>query len=300
MRRLIVAMLLLTVTAEALGQMLGVSCEGSIESETDNRRTRSREAVDIVVNLQTYILLYLLDLFFKFAFIEIRILITGNKAHPFKKIFLFVLGPMFKRLLQSLEMDIMNDGFYSILHQHVKAVFPGSLKMRDGSRTKHDKAFFYLTVNVYIWIVEQGEEGKPVVFTATVPVRPEVTLGDYSYVMGDSDIVHARIGKFCSIAAMTRINPGNHPMQRASQSHFTYRASAYFPGESDEAAFPEIVRRVQPSVVLLNNLFRDQLDRYGELELVAERWRGALAGRPAETTVVVNADEPIVRRRGER
>ena len=36
---------------------------------------------------------------------------------------------------------------------------------------------------------------------------------------------------------MTRINPGNHPMWRASQSHFTYRASAYFPGESDDAAF---------------------------------------------------------------
>ena len=46
-----------------------------------------------------------------------------------------------------------------------------------------------------------------------------------------------RIGKFCSIAAMTRINPGNHPMQRASQAHFTYRASAYFPGEPDEPEF---------------------------------------------------------------
>jgi phosphonate metabolism protein (transferase hexapeptide repeat family) len=38
---------------------------------------------------------------------------------------------------------------------------------------------------------------------------------------------------------MTRINPGNHPMQRASQAHFTYRASAYFAGESDEAEFFE-------------------------------------------------------------
>ena len=42
--------------------------------------------------------------------------------------------------------------------------------------------------------------------------------------------------------------------------------------ESDEAAFPEIVRRVQPSVVLLNNLFRDQLDRYGELDTIAAQW----------------------------
>src|SRR5258708_13613972 len=38
---------------------------------------------------------------------------------------------------------------------------------------------------------------------------------------------------------MTRINPGNHPMHRASQAHFTYRASAYFPEESDEAEFFE-------------------------------------------------------------
>ena len=65
----------------------------------------------------------------------------------------------------------------------------------------------------------------------------EVTMADYSYVVNDSQITYATIGKFCSIAAMTRINPGNHPMHRASQAHFTYRASSYFPGESDDAEF---------------------------------------------------------------
>jgi phosphonate metabolism protein (transferase hexapeptide repeat family) len=55
--------------------------------------------------------------------------------------------------------------------------------------------------------------------------------------VNDSQITYTTIGKFCSIAAMTRINPGNHPMQRASQAHFTYRASSYFPGESDDAEF---------------------------------------------------------------
>ena len=65
----------------------------------------------------------------------------------------------------------------------------------------------------------------------------EVTLDDYSYVVNDSQIIYTTIGKFCSIAAMTRINPGNHPMQRATQAHFTYRASAYFPGEADDAEF---------------------------------------------------------------
>lgn len=68
-------------------------------------------------------------------------------------------------------------------------------------------------------------------------VLHEVVLGDYSYVVNDSQIAYATIGKFCSIAAMTRINPGNHPMHRATQAHFTYRASAYFPGEEDDADF---------------------------------------------------------------
>jgi acetyltransferase-like isoleucine patch superfamily enzyme len=56
----------------------------------------------------------------------------------------------------------------------------------------------------------------------------EVTMADYSYVVNDAQITYTTIGKFCSIAAMTRINPGNHPMHRASQAHFTYRASSYF------------------------------------------------------------------------
>lgn len=68
-------------------------------------------------------------------------------------------------------------------------------------------------------------------------VFAESTLGDYSYVVSDSNIIYTTIGKFCSIAAHTRINPGNHPMQRASQAHFTYRASAYFEDAQDEAAF---------------------------------------------------------------
>jgi len=65
----------------------------------------------------------------------------------------------------------------------------------------------------------------------------DVVMEDYSYVVNDAQISYAAIGKFCSIAAMTRINPGNHPMHRPSQAHFTYRASAYFSGEADEAEF---------------------------------------------------------------
>jgi UDP-N-acetylmuramyl tripeptide synthase len=62
--------------------------------------------------------------------------------------------------------------------------------------------------------------------------------------------------------------------------------------EVDEGALPELLRRLQPHAVCLGNLFRDQLDRYGELELVAERWRDAVGGLPEEATRVFNADDP--------
>ena len=61
--------------------------------------------------------------------------------------------------------------------------------------------------------------------------------------------------------------------------------------EVDEAALPEVARRLHPRVVALGNLFRDQLDRYGELELLAERWRDVVA-ELHEALLVVNADDP--------
>jgi UDP-N-acetylmuramyl tripeptide synthase len=64
--------------------------------------------------------------------------------------------------------------------------------------------------------------------------------------------------------------------------------------EVDEGALPEIVRRVRPRAVLFGNLFRDQLDRYGELEHIAESWRTATAELPPETVLVVNGDDPQV------
>ena len=64
--------------------------------------------------------------------------------------------------------------------------------------------------------------------------------------------------------------------------------------EVDEGALPEVLRRVRPRAVCLGNLFRDQLDRYGELELVADRWREAVARLPKETVLVVNGDDPQV------
>ncbi len=66
--------------------------------------------------------------------------------------------------------------------------------------------------------------------------------------------------------------------------------------EVDELWLDRLAGQLHPRVLVLGNLFRDQLDRYGELETIAERWAGAVrAGGPAERArLVCNADDPLV------
>ncbi len=64
--------------------------------------------------------------------------------------------------------------------------------------------------------------------------------------------------------------------------------------EVDEGALPEVARSVRPRIICLGNLFRDQLDRWGELELVAARWRVVVAELGDAAGVVVNGDDPQV------
>jgi UDP-N-acetylmuramyl tripeptide synthase len=69
--------------------------------------------------------------------------------------------------------------------------------------------------------------------------------------------------------------------------------------EVDEAALPSVFEAVRPRVVVFNNLFRDQLDRYGEVESVAALWREMLATTTLRPTLVLNADDPNVAALGE-
>jgi UDP-N-acetylmuramyl tripeptide synthase len=64
--------------------------------------------------------------------------------------------------------------------------------------------------------------------------------------------------------------------------------------EVDEAWLDEVVSELEPETVVLGNLFRDQLDRYGELEKLADEWSDLVAGAQANTTFVLNADDPLV------
>ena len=63
------------------------------------------------------------------------------------------------------------------------------------------------------------------------------SLGDYSYIMQHSQVMHSRIGNFCSIASFVRLNPGNHPLERPTSHHMTYRAAQYGFADSDDTEF---------------------------------------------------------------
>jgi len=65
----------------------------------------------------------------------------------------------------------------------------------------------------------------------------EVTFGAYSYIVNDASAVYADIGRFCSIAQSVRINPGNHPLEKAALHHFTYRSVSYQVDDSDDESF---------------------------------------------------------------
>jgi lipid II isoglutaminyl synthase (glutamine-hydrolysing) len=64
--------------------------------------------------------------------------------------------------------------------------------------------------------------------------------------------------------------------------------------EVDEFWLGPLVEELDPRALLLGNLFRDQLDRYGELETIADRWAAVVAGRRGRGALVLNADDPLV------
>lgn len=70
--------------------------------------------------------------------------------------------------------------------------------------------------------------------------------------------------------------------------------------EVDEASLPLVLARISPRVVLVTNLFRDQMDRYFEIDQLARRIGDAIAKLDPRVTLVLNADDPIVAWLGQR
>lgn len=64
--------------------------------------------------------------------------------------------------------------------------------------------------------------------------------------------------------------------------------------EVDENALPLLLKQLTPDVIVILNLFRDQLDRYGEVNIIADKWREALQTLPETTQLILNGDDPQI------
>jgi lipid II isoglutaminyl synthase (glutamine-hydrolysing) len=128
------------------------------------------------------------------------------------------------------------------------------------------------------------------------------TLGER--LTDSSTIVSATNGKTTTagmIAAALRAT-GRTPVHNRAGSNMTWGvATALLDGhgteglfEVDEAWLPTVASQLDPKLIVLGNLFRDQLDRYGELEELADRWAALVADRAGRTGFVLNADDPLI------
>ncbi len=121
---------------------------------------------------------------------------------------------------------------------------------------------------------------------------------------GGTTLVSATNGKTTTagmIAALLEAD-GRHPVHNRAGSNMTWGvATALLEQrgreglfEVDEAWLPQVVEQLDPALIVLGNLFRDQLDRYGEMEALADEWAKTVAARAGRTALVLNADDPLI------
>jgi UDP-N-acetylmuramyl tripeptide synthase len=121
---------------------------------------------------------------------------------------------------------------------------------------------------------------------------------------GGATIVSATNGKTTTAGMIAAIlaAEGRAPVHNRAGSNMTWGvatalleqrgAEGLF--EVDEAWLPRVAQQLRPRLIVLGNLFRDQLDRYGEMEALAEEWAKAVAAAPTGTGLALNADDPLI------
>ena len=119
-----------------------------------------------------------------------------------------------------------------------------------------------------------------------------------------STIVSATNGKTTTAAMISAVlaEEGRAPVHNRAGSNMTWGvATALLEQrgseglfEVDEAWLPRVSEQLDPRLIVLGNLFRDQLDRYGELETLADDWAALVERRAGGTSFVLNADDPLI------
>ncbi|MEK6277592.1 MAG: MurT ligase domain-containing protein [Actinomycetota bacterium] len=117
-------------------------------------------------------------------------------------------------------------------------------------------------------------------------------------------VISATNGKTTTAAMVSALlaSEGRVPVHNRAGSNMTWGvATALLEQRGDEGLFevdeawlPRVAEQVDPGLIVLGNLFRDQLDRYGELETLADGWAELVERRAGRTRFVLNADDPLV------
>jgi UDP-N-acetylmuramyl tripeptide synthase len=121
---------------------------------------------------------------------------------------------------------------------------------------------------------------------------------------GGTTVVSATNGKTTTAGMIAAIlaADGRTPVHNRAGSNMTWGVATALleqRGEEglfevDEAWLPRVVEQLDPATIVLGNLFRDQLDRYGEMEALADEWAKTVAARAGRTALVLNADDPLI------
>jgi UDP-N-acetylmuramyl tripeptide synthase len=117
-------------------------------------------------------------------------------------------------------------------------------------------------------------------------------------------VISATNGKTTTAGMLASIlaADGRHPVHNRAGSNMTWGvATALLEQHGDEGLFevdeawlPRVAAQLDPGLIVLGNLFRDQLDRYGELESLADEWAALVEQRAGRTRFVLNADDPLI------
>jgi lipid II isoglutaminyl synthase (glutamine-hydrolysing) len=121
---------------------------------------------------------------------------------------------------------------------------------------------------------------------------------------GGTTVVSATNGKTTTAGMIAAIlaADGRHPVHNRAGSNMTWGvATALLEQrgseglfEVDEAWLPRVTEQLEPSLIVLGNLFRDQLDRYGEMEALADEWAKTVTSRTGQSQFALNADDPLI------
>ena len=121
---------------------------------------------------------------------------------------------------------------------------------------------------------------------------------------GGSTIVSATNGKTTTAGMIAAIlsAEGREPVHNRAGSNMTWGVATALLEQNgreglfevDEAWLPRVAAQLNPSLIVLGNLFRDQLDRYGEIEALADEWARTVTAHAGVAGFALNADDPLI------